>query len=163
MTMLERYVEESRRAIYYAAAVAVHTGTAQINSEQVLTGLAQTPFRSNTLFHLQERVPDLASLLATFGSVSPLVNAHTLDDESKGILAYAAREAGRLQDYWIGTEHLVLGILRQTTCSAARRLNQAGIELALARKTIAENKATRPDYGLAPFLWPLWNKLDQWF
>ncbi len=48
-------------------------------------------------------------------------------------------------DYWIDTEHLLLGILRVPACRAARYLAMTGLTLAAARKTIEDNKPSRPE------------------
>ena len=49
-----------------------------------------------------------------------------LSNECKRILAYAAEEAERLNHRHIGTEHLLLGILREGTFVAAEILHERG-------------------------------------
>ena len=58
----------------------------------------------------------------------------TLD--CKRILAYTAEEANRMDDYWIDTDHLVLGILREGKCTAAVRLEASGLALQQARTQV---------------------------
>lgn len=56
--------------------------------------------------------------------------------ESRRVLAYAQEEAQRLQHNYIGTEHLLLGILRAGDTIAARVLNQLGLTLENARDSV---------------------------
>ncbi len=46
------------------------------------------------------------------------------------MLAYAAEEAERLSHKHIGTEHLLLGLLREEKCFAAEILHERGLKLA---------------------------------
>lgn len=61
-----------------------------------------------------------------------------LTNESKRVLAYAAEEAERLRNKHIGSEHLLLGLLREKKCFAAQLLNDEKVELDRARENIAE-------------------------
>jgi lipopolysaccharide/colanic/teichoic acid biosynthesis glycosyltransferase len=56
-----------------------------------------------------------------------------LSDESKRILLYASEEADALAHKNIGTEHLLLGILRDQNCCAAQWLGEKGVALKSAR------------------------------
>jgi len=60
-----------------------------------------------------------------------------LSNECKRILAYAAEEAERLHHSHISTEHLLLGMLRETDSFAAEILRMYGIDLAPTRVKIA--------------------------
>lgn len=52
-----------------------------------------------------------------------------LSEESKRVLAHAAEEAEKLGHKHIGTEHLLLGLLREKKCFAANILEESGLEL----------------------------------
>jgi ATP-dependent Clp protease ATP-binding subunit ClpA len=82
-----------------------------------------------------------------------------LDEDSKLILRWAAAEANRLGDYWIDTEHLLLGILRVNSCAAAQYLQTAGLNLRSTRQAIRYHSSVRPDYGAVPRFWPVWRVL----
>jgi ATP-dependent Clp protease ATP-binding subunit ClpC len=60
-----------------------------------------------------------------------------LSNECKRILAYAAVEAERLKHRHIGTEHLLLGILREEKCVAAEILHERGLRLNAIREELA--------------------------
>ena len=121
--------------------------------------MRESDYRANVLFKLCECFPDLATRQEQFRRVSPLVKQLEWPDGSKWILSYTADEAGQLADYWIDTEHLVLGILREHSCAAALRLNGASIYLHSAREMVAGNKSSRPDYGPVPWLWRMQSRL----
>ena len=55
------------------------------------------------------------------------------------VLSYSREEALRLGHAAIGTEHLLLGIIREEECSAAIILKALSINLAFLRKVIIES------------------------
>ena len=59
-----------------------------------------------------------------------------LSNESRRILAYAAEEAKRLNTDHIGPEHLLLGMLREETSTAAQVLYQHGLNLNVVREEL---------------------------
>jgi hypothetical protein len=69
-------------------------------------------------------------------------------------------EANVLRDYWIDTEHLLLGILGERSCVAAQYLSKAGLELRAARRVVVENKSARPEYGPVSLWWRLGSPLE---
>ncbi|HWB16586.1 MAG TPA: ATP-dependent Clp protease ATP-binding subunit, partial [Vicinamibacterales bacterium] len=66
--------------------------------------------------------------------------------ETKRVLQYAAEEADRLLHTYIGTEHLLLGILREERSVAASILYEKGMRLASVREDIVQllNEKTAP-------------------
>ncbi|MGB9122510.1 MAG: Clp protease N-terminal domain-containing protein [Candidatus Angelobacter sp.] len=63
-----------------------------------------------------------------------------LSNASKHILAYTAEEADRLTSKPIGTEHLLLGLLREKNSDVPAALAAAGIDLHSARNRIREDR-----------------------
>lgn len=57
-------------------------------------------------------------------------------ERARAVLSRAQEEAQRLNHSYIGTEHLLLGLLGDGETPAARTLRQLGIELDQARKTV---------------------------
>jgi ATP-dependent Clp protease ATP-binding subunit ClpC len=58
-------------------------------------------------------------------------------NECKRIQAYATEEAALLKHRHIGTEHLLLGILREEKCVAAEILHERGLHLNDIREELA--------------------------
>jgi ATP-dependent Clp protease ATP-binding subunit ClpA len=61
-----------------------------------------------------------------------------LTPQSKRVLELSAEEAIRLKHNYIGTEHLLLGLLRENDGVAANVLNKLGLDLETARKQVAD-------------------------
>jgi len=173
--MFQRYKDEPKRAIYFAAQLALYEGAEVIDSTFLLRGLlTDAESRANSIFRLCQLFPEDAAKQSTLKSqqvdntcnltikqtsrrsafrkkkVAP--NMIGLGGDGKRILAYTAREANRLQDYWIDTEHLVLGILREGDNAAAGRLRAIGLDLETSRQRVIESKGTRPARP-DPVLW----------
>jgi len=60
------------------------------------------------------------------------------------VLAYAGEEAERLAHNHIGTEHLMLGLLREEKCFAAQILVERGVRLSEVREELARQGQERP-------------------
>ena len=56
----------------------------------------------------------------------------------KKVLQLATQEAEELHHSYVGTEHLVLGILREGDGVAGRLLSEAGMDVATARSRMLE-------------------------
>ena len=60
------------------------------------------------------------------------------------MLAYAAEEAERLSHKHIGTEHLLLGLLREEKCFAAEILQERGLRLPAIREELQRTTQEKP-------------------
>jgi hypothetical protein len=81
----------------------------------------------------------------------PAVSTSTdlpLTDDCKRILAFAAEEAERLAHRHIGTEHLLLGILREEKCVAAEILTGHGLRLETVREELSKAKGTASSFRM---------------
>jgi ATP-dependent Clp protease ATP-binding subunit ClpC len=147
--MFERYTESAKRAIFYARAIALINNAPKIDAIHLLWGLMwPDTSRAQVIFCLREKFPQYRrhsrrSLLRTTWKSHDL----RLTDEAKKTLAYAAMEADAMGDAWVDTDHLLLGILRESGCQAARQLTAAGLTLEKSRPVVMENQSLRPDYG----------------
>jgi ATP-dependent Clp protease ATP-binding subunit ClpA len=59
-----------------------------------------------------------------------------LSAECKRILSYSAEEANDMDHPYIGPEHLLLAVLRENTCVAARLLAEMGVQLERVRQQL---------------------------
>jgi ATP-dependent Clp protease ATP-binding subunit ClpA len=128
----ERYTENARRAVFFARNEASEFGSPYIESEHLLLGLMRAGSDHLALFFPAPEAQE---------SVRKQVEAHTfirekvstsvdlpLSNECKRALAYGAEEAERLAKKFIRVEHLLLGLLREEGCFAARILREHGAE-----------------------------------
>src|SRR6266852_1047768 len=65
-------------------------------------------------------------------------------ERARRVVFFAQEEAGRLGENYISTEHLLLGLVRESDCIAARILDQLGISLTAVRKGV-EDQVSRGD------------------
>ena len=141
--MFERYNEKARRTIFFARYEASQYGSPYIEAEFLLLGL----LREDRALSLRFITPHTrAEVLrkeierhSTHGEKISTAVDLPLSNESKHVLAYAAEESERLGHNFIGTEHLLLGILREEHSFAAMLLQEHGITAGAIREDIAKN------------------------
>jgi len=129
--MFERYTEKARRVIFFARYEASQYGSHTIETEHLLLGVFRED-RSLVRRYLPEKSreqsirDEIESRITRGERISTSVEM-PLSVESKHILNKAAEEAERLGSKQVGTEHLLLGILLETGCFAARLLRERGL------------------------------------
>jgi len=140
--MFERYTEKARRVIFFARYEASEFGSPYIESEHLLLGLlreskalsakllANAPATADTIRKQIERQTTVRKKIPT--SVDLPIN-----EECKRVLLHASEEAERLGHKYVGTEHLLLGLLLEKECYAAHLLNESGVSLEVACAHIA--------------------------
>jgi ATP-dependent Clp protease ATP-binding subunit ClpC len=145
--MFERYTEHARRVIFHARYTASQSGSPMMETEHLLLGL---------LYEASPLIPRLApnvSVGRLFNKIPKKTNAGErvsppltlpLSTECKRILSYAIEEANDLNHSVVGAEHLLLGIVREEKCLAARLLVEAGIQLEVLRNSLTEECARHP-------------------
>ncbi|HLI91720.1 MAG TPA: Clp protease N-terminal domain-containing protein [Ktedonobacteraceae bacterium] len=81
--------------------------------------------------NLQQSVQELLSRESSFARF-----ASNFSEQAQEALLLSNEEAGLLNHNYIGTEHLLLGLLRQETGIAAQVLGELGIRLEIVRKAV---------------------------
>jgi ATP-dependent Clp protease ATP-binding subunit ClpC len=74
-------------------------------------------------------------------------------DRSRRIVVLAQEEARRLDHNWIGTEHILLGLIREGEGVAARALESIGVSLDVVRQKVEEiiGRGQQAPSGHIPF------------
>ena len=139
--MFERYTEKAQRVIFFARYEASQFGSPYIETEHLLLGLVRED-KALTFRFLRSH--------ASVESIRKQIEEHTtirekistsvdlpLSNECKRVLAYAAEEAERLSYKHVGTEHLLLGLLREEKCFSAEILHERGLRLPTIREELA--------------------------
>src|SRR5215510_4116396 len=143
--MFERYTEKARRVIFFARYEASQFGAVSIEPEHILLGLlredkqlAQKFFRSphSTVESIRKEIEERTPLREKVAASVDL----PLSPQAKRVLNYAADESERLQHRNIGTEHLLLGILREEKSIAAEILHDRGLRLTQIREEMLRNQ-----------------------
>lgn len=158
--MFEKYNEKARRALFFARYEASKLGSRVIESEHILLGILREGEETvhTILRRFEIRPEDLRReiegdrvFIERISSTAEL----PLSEESKKILAYATHEADSMVHSSVGSEHLLIGILRVEECLAAETLVEAGLELPAIREEVLslarEREATQQQKDL-PFL-----------
>jgi ATP-dependent Clp protease ATP-binding subunit ClpC len=146
--MFERYTEKARRVIFFARYEASQFGAPAIEPEHLLLGLMRED-KTLTARFLARAQASLESIRKEIEGRAPLREKIStsvelpLAPETKRVLAYAHEESDRLQHRHIGTEHLLLGLLREERSLAAEILYERGLRLAAVREEVA--RATGSD------------------
>lgn len=140
--MFERYTEKARRVIFFARYESSQFGSQSIETEHILLGLVrEDKALTNRLLRSAATVETIRREIEKHTTIREKISTSVdlpLSDECKRVLAYAAEEADRLAHKHIGTEHLLLGLLREEGGFAARILRQLGIEVATVRVEFAK-------------------------
>jgi ATP-dependent Clp protease ATP-binding subunit ClpC len=139
--MFERYTEKARRVIFFARYEASQFGSPYIETEHLLLGLLREDKALTTRFlRSHASVESIRKQIEGHTTIREKVSTSVdlpLSNECKRVLAYAAEEAERLSHKHIGTEHLLLGLLREEKCFASEILHERGLKLLAVREELA--------------------------
>ncbi len=159
--MFERYTEKARRSIFFARYEASQFGSPYIETEYLLLGLLREDKALANRF-LRSHVAVESIRKKIDGHSTPREKVSTsvdlpLSHECKRVLAYGAEESQRLNHNHIGTDHLLLGLLREDVCFAGQLLREQGLTLDSVREQMQQPEASAAQGGSACFA-----RLDQW-
>jgi ATP-dependent Clp protease ATP-binding subunit ClpC len=142
--MFERYTDRARRVIFFARYETSLYGASRIETEHLLLGLCrEDPESFQDLLHLpaDEVRNRVAERLERKPEVAVSIDL-PLSDESERILAFAGEESEQLSHGRIGPVHILLGILREPECAAARTLSGMGAVVDRLRDAVAKKPAS---------------------
>jgi ATP-dependent Clp protease ATP-binding subunit ClpC len=147
--MFELYTESARRVLFFARYEASQLGTTTIETEHLLLGLIREPkgtvARILALSHvsLESLRREIEGRSVFREKIATSVEI-PFAPETKSVLQFAAEEADRLRHSYIGTEHLLLGLLRVDHSVAGEILGKRGLRADDVRKSIVELCAEDP-------------------
>lgn len=151
--MFERYTEKSRRVIFFARYEASQCGSPFIETEHLLLGLLrEDKALTNRFLHSHTSIESIRRQIEAHTTIREKVSTSVdlpLSNECKRVLAYAAEEAERLGHKHIGTEHLLLGLLREDGSFAADLLKERSVKLDSVREELT-HKSHEPEIRRAP-------------
>src|ERR1700734_671784 len=145
--MFERYTEKARRVIFFARYEASQFGSPYIETEHLLLGLLrEDKALANRFLRSHAAVESIRKQIEGHTTIREKVSTSVdlpLSHECKRVLAYGAEEAERLNHKHIGTEHLLLGLLREEKCFAAEILHERGLRLTAIREELARSQSEK--------------------
>ncbi len=148
--MFEKYNEKARRALFFARYEASKLGSKVIESEHILLGILREgeDVTREIFARFNVKPDDVRKEIEGDRVFVERVSSSQelpLSEESKKILAYASHEAESMMHPYVGTEHLLIGILRVDPCVASRLLSGHGFNLyGVREEAIALIRSVRP-------------------
>src|SRR5579859_517288 len=133
-----RFTERARRVIHFAQEEAQRLQHNYIGTEHLLLGLVRegegVATQVLTSFDMDlEKVRQAVEQVIGRGD-HPVSGEVGLTPRAKKVIELAVDEARSLNHHFIGTEHLLLGLLREGQGIAARALESFGLDLQTARE-----------------------------
>ena len=146
--MFEKYNEKARRALFFARYEASKLGSRVIEPEHVLLGVLREGEEAvvRLLRHfsvdpegLRREIEGERIFVERISSTAEL----PLAEESKKVLAYASHEAESMTHGAVGSEHLLLGLLRLDRSGVGQLLLRHGMQLEATREWVAASVKER--------------------
>lgn len=138
--MWQRFTERARKVVFYAQEEAQNFGEGYVSTEHLLLGLVREE-DSTAASILRELGLSLSRVRAELekqlprGDIGPSQDM-TLTPRAKRVIDLAYDKARNLNHNFIGTEHLLLGLIREGDGLAGRVLAKMGATLEEARKAV---------------------------
>ncbi len=130
--MTYKFTNRAQKAIELANEVAIELGHNYIGTEHILYGLTKegSGVASKVLGN-QEVTPDevIDKIVELIGQEEPITETLGFTPRTKRVIENAFIEARKLGYNYIGTEHLLIGILREGDCIAARILLELNVNI----------------------------------
>ncbi len=132
--MIDRFTTKARTAINLAVQAAERLGHSYVGTEHLLIGLLEegSGVASRVLEEngvKEEKVLNLISQLIAPDQAVRLKEGNGYTPGARRVLENSYREAVRFKANLIGTEHLLISIIRDNDCVASRLLNTIGISI----------------------------------
>ena len=143
--MFERFTDRARNAVRLAQEETRRLGHASVDTEHLLLGLLGEPesVGARALVALGLSLDELrAEVERTTGLDEGAPTGHIpFTPRAKKVLELSLREALSLGDNYIGTEHILLGLVREDRGLAAQVLAGHGADLAAVRQEVVRQLA----------------------
>ena len=132
--MQERFTERVRKVISLARQEAVRLHHDYIGTEHLLLGLVKEGegVAAVVLTNLGVNTDDMRRAVENavdIGSETLVLGEVPLNQEARSCLNYALDEARKMNHTYIGTEHLLLGLLREERGVACQILQSLGMDI----------------------------------
>ena len=130
--MTYKFTNRANKAIEIANDIALELGHSYIGTEHILYGLAKegNGIASKVLENQNATADDILNKIEELiGSDEPIENIVDFTPRTKRVVESAFIEARKLGYNFIGTEHLLIGILREGDCVAAKILLDLNVNI----------------------------------
>lgn len=132
--MQDRFTGKADEALKRAAVIAKEFGHGYVGTEHILIGLldAGENVAASVLNNHgveQEKLEDLVEQLIVPESAVNVVDPELYTPRAKKVLLGASKEAVRFKSKLIGTEHILIAVIKEYDCVASRLLNGIGVNI----------------------------------
>ncbi len=131
--MQERFTEDARKAIAMATDAAYRLSHNYIGTEHLLIGLVSASGVASRVLEEhgveEEKIVDLVNQLIAPNNNLEMLETDNFTPRAKRILQASEKEASRLKSAKVGTEHILLSLMKETDCIAVRLLNTLGVNV----------------------------------
>ncbi len=128
----EKFTEKAEGAIEQARLAAFSLGHSYVGTEHLLLGILREGAGLGARILRDRGLSERAlkdAVSRNFGSGTPGIPTQGLTKHAWQAVEKASADASALGHSYIGTEHLLLGILRQPDCGGAKVLGELGLDL----------------------------------
>lgn len=147
--MLDRFTDRARRVLVFAQEEAARLGHGHVGTEHLLLGLVHEE-EGVAAQALESLGVSLDDVRARVEDMVEAAGGDARDDRigftprAKTVLELSLREALQLGHRYIGTEHVLLGLVREGEGVAARVLSELGTDLADVRTRVLQALSGHP-------------------
>ena len=132
--MQNRFTKKANDALAAAQKLSAELGHGYIGTEHILAGLleAEESLAAAVLENrnvTEEKVRELIEQLIAPAGVAPLDEPEGYTPRAQRVLDASVREASRFKSALIGTEHILIALIKETDSIAARLLNTIGVNI----------------------------------
>lgn len=147
-----RYTKRAQSAIRFASQEAARLDHDHISTGHLLLGLIREgegtaiTFLKDTNVDLEKMKAELESIMENKGRGS-VIGQSQLTGRADSVLKLAAEESQNMGHKYVGTEHLLVGLIREREGVASKTLTKFGVDLDRARsaaQTIAVDEEEHP-------------------
>jgi len=131
--MYDKFTENAKSAINLAREVAYRLSHNYIGTEHLLIGLMEVDGVASKILEENgvtvEKVLELVNQLIAPNSGVEMMDAGSFTPRSKRILDQSYKEAAKLKAQLVGTEHILIALIKESDCIAVRLLNTLGVNI----------------------------------
>ncbi len=131
--MNEKLTENAKKAINVAREVAFRLSHNYIGTEHLLIGLLEVEGVASKILEengvTTDKVLELVNQLIAPSNGVEIMDAGTFTPRSKRILDQSHKEAAKFKAQLVGTEHILISLIKESDCIAVRLLNTLGVNV----------------------------------
>jgi len=131
--MMDKFTQSAQDALDMATEVAKGLAHNYIGTEHLLIGLIVAEGTSAKVLSEngvdEDKVLELINQLITDTAVTAVLDRENLTPRAKKILKLSEKEAIRLKSKKVGTEHILIAIIKESTCLASQLLTTLGVNM----------------------------------